>query len=362
MPKKKIVIAAGGTGGHIFPAIGLAEQLAALTDAPDLLFAAGGLATNRYFDRSQFDFQEIACAPLLSKHPLKLLKGLYKLGLGTKQACKLIDTFKADLVVAFGSFYTVPILLAAKLKKVPFILHEANSIPGKANRWFAPYAAAVGVHFSYTANSLKGNVYEVGMPLRAGFKRENVSKQAALDYYGFNPHDPVLLIFGGSQGAQAINRWVEQCQLPVVQVLHFTGSGKDVDRYVSHYRSRGLKAVVKPFESEMQKAWGCADLFLARAGAATIAEAIEFEVPGVLIPFPYATDNHQELNARFLVEKVGSAYKFQESDLTSTLLSDALQKVLIDGELLQQNVKTFKARPHQLDLCKLVLNHLGNGS
>src|SRR5205085_489069 len=115
---------------------------------------------------------------------LKLAKGIYHLVKGVKESMKIMEDFKPDVVAAFGSFYTVPVVLASRLLKIPYVLHEANSIPGKANKWVAPYARAIGVHFPMTRELLKGNVVEVGMPLRLGYRIGSLSKKEALGYYG----------------------------------------------------------------------------------------------------------------------------------------------------------------------------------
>jgi UDP-N-acetylglucosamine--N-acetylmuramyl-(pentapeptide) pyrophosphoryl-undecaprenol N-acetylglucosamine transferase len=137
MPSQRVLITAGGTGGHLYPAQALAQQLTAQTRPSEVLFAAGGLSTNRHFDRSRFRFQEVACSPLVSKNPIKSLRGGMNLVKGFCQSVSTIKTFRPDVVVGFGSYYTIPILLAAKWMKVPIVLHEANSVPGRANRWLA---------------------------------------------------------------------------------------------------------------------------------------------------------------------------------------------------------------------------------
>lgn len=351
---KKILIAAGGTGGHIYPAQGFAEQLLQLKNPPEILFVAGGLAKNRYFDRSKFPYQEITSSPIISKNPLKLVRGFYKLVKGTLEAVKIIRKFNPQVVVAFGSFYTVPVVLAAMLLKIPYILHEANSIPGKANKWLAPYAAAVGIHFPMTSSLLKGNIVEVGMPLRLGFREGRVSKKEALDFYNLKEGMKTLLVFGGSQGAQGINRLLKQCNLNDLQVIHLIGKEEDMRFLQDHYHSQKIKAVVKPFESNMLMAWHAADFFIGRSGASTVAEALEFEKPGILIPYPYATDNHQDINANFLVDVVCSAVKFREESITPKQMVETIQN--IDILQMKKNAQIYKLRTNRIDLCKLVIN------
>lgn len=362
MPKNKILITAGGTGGHIFPAQGLAQQLKQRRPDWEILFVGGGLQKNRYFDRTSFPFEEVACSPLISKNPLKVGKGLFHLAQGTTQSYRILKKFNPDLVVGFGSFYTIPILLAAKLLKMPIILHEANSIPGKANKWFAPYVECVGVHFPATGSLLKGKSIEVGLPLREGFKKSSLSQDAARSYFNLKADIPTLLIFGGSQGALGINthlKYALEKGLPKpLQVIHLTGDAHSVETLSHLYHQQGITACVKQFENCMNKAWSAADLFIGRSGASTIAEAMEFEIPGILIPYPFAAENHQEMNADFFVETVGGGVKILEKDLSPQRLIEQLNKLMSLTELTakKQAIEAYKKRDVSIDLCQLVEN------
>jgi len=331
----------------------------------DLLFAAGGLAKNPHFDRSRFSFQEVSCSPLLSRNPLKSLKGALHLLQGVKEAIALLKRHRPHVVVGFGSYYTVATLLAAAWLKIPIILHEANSIPGQANRWLAPLATFIALHFPSAASFFRGKTVEVGLPLRQGYSLKAVSKEAALAYYGLSSERHTLLICGGSQGARAINEWVER-SLPLLktlslQVIHLTGEGERKEALSAQYVAHQIPASVKRFENHMQMAWRAADAFLGRSGASTIAESIEFEVPGILIPYPYATDRHQEKNADFLVHTVGSAWKILECELTPERLENAIESLFrpIHYHSFKTGLKKYKERPNALTLCQLVVNTLG---
>lgn len=360
MAIKKVLISAGGTGGHLYPAQGLAQEMKKRDPSCELLFVAGGLKTSRHFDREQFSFREIACAPLISKNPLKVFKGLKNLLKGTRESIAILKEFKPDVVVGFGSFYTVPVMLAAKYLKIPSILHEANSVPGKANYWLASLADAVALHFPSTAAYFKGNTHIVGLPLRDGYRLGAVTREKALSYFQLTHERPTLLIFGGSQGAQGINRALQDCfphlQKLGLQVIHVTGDQKTADQLSLLYASHDISAAVKPYEKEMQMAWSAADLFIGRSGASTVAESVAFEVPGILVPYPSATDNHQEKNADFLVETVGSAWKILESELIPGKLGSTLELFFQREQMdsFRKALKTYKQRPHQMTLCDLV--------
>lgn len=360
MTSKRVLITAGGTGGHLYPAQALAQQLLKQASPADVLFVAGGLSKNRYFDSGRFSFQEIASTPLFSRNPLKILKGIGNLFKGTAQSVAILKKYRPDIVVGFGSYYTVPILLAAKWLNIPIILHEANSIPGRANKWLAPLADCVGIHFPLTSSYFKKKTIEVGLPLREGYHLNAISKRDALAHYGLSPDKKTLLVCGGSQGARAINQLIEQC-LPLfkslsLQIIHFTGDACKAHELATSYASYGISACAKAFEPQMQFAWCAADFFVGRSGASTVAESIEFEVPGILIPYPYATDQHQEKNADFLVETVQSSWKLPEKNLTPELLGKRIEQLIKTEQYLmfKKGVQTYKQRPHQISLCQLI--------
>lgn len=364
MSNKRLLITAGGTGGHLYPAQALAQQLKKESISLEILFVAGGLKNNRYFDKSCFSFQEIASSPLLSRHPIKSLKGLLHLCKGLKQSISILKNYQPDLVVGFGSYYTVPILLAAKWMNIPIILHEANSIPGLANKWLASLATCIGLHFPSASTFFKNKTVEVGLPLREGYCLEKVTKENALAYYGFSSDHQTLLICGGSQGAKGINQLVKDClvvfQRLGLQIIHLTGDNDTATQLSSLYASHQIPAQVKVFETQMQMAWRAADGFLGRSGASTIAEAMEFEVPGILIPYPYATNQHQEKNADFLVDTVGAAWKLLEPGLTPKLLSQTIDSFFKIEQMhsFKKGLKAYKQRPDRITLCQLVLEGL----
>lgn len=362
MKAKKVLITAGGTGGHLYPAQALAEKLLKDPSAAEVLFVAGGLGKSRYFDGSRFSFQEVACSPLLSRNPLRCAKGVKNLVKGVGESVKILKEYQADVVVGFGSYYTIPILIAARWLRIPIILHEANSIPGRANRWLSRLADQVGVHFPHTSSFFKGKAVEVGLPLREGYQVEAVCRKEAHAYYGLTAEKKTLLVCGGSQGARAINLLLEK-SLSVLkrldlQVIHFTGDPKKADELAALYAAHQITANVKPFESNMQFAWRAADFFIGRSGASTVAESIEFEVPGILIPYPFATDNHQEKNADFLVEVVKGGVKRIEGSLTPELLEETIMNLFEGGQhhLFREALRTHKLRPNQLTLDQLILS------
>lgn len=365
--KKKIMIAAGGTGGHIFPSIALAKQLKDTHDT-EVLFVGGGLSKNRFFEKNQFNYVEVECGPL-SKNLLKSLSSSVKIMQGIRTSRKLIKFHQPHCLVGFGSYYTFPTLVAAKLAKLPIILHEANAIPGMVNKLFSRYAAMTGIHMPITKKFLKGPCKEVIMPLRDGFRYGLHHSAEARKYFGLAPNRLTFLIFGGSQGAAAINKIFLQAILehfPYLrnqfQIMHFTGEHAFTEHAQALYHQNGISACVKDFESRMDLAWSAADLVISRAGASTITEAIEFEVPTLLIPYPYAKDNHQEFNADFVVDVLQGGVKLLESQLTPRELVRNLQQFLEnDCERLRQMrvaIKLYKQAQEKSNFADLVVEML----
>lgn len=354
MPKK-ILIATGGTGGHIYPAMALAQQF----DGCEVLFVGGGLSQNRYFDKDAFNYRTVACGAFTDKSPWSLLRSCMNISRGIWQSCKIIREFKPDVAVGFGSYYSFPPLIAAKLMKVPFVLHEANSIPGKVNRLLAPYALAMGVHFPKTLELVKGNRHEVGMPLRKSYRKGNTSRSEARKYFGLTEEGSALLVFGGSQGAQVINRQIlEAVGLMNLQIIHIAGDAVQAGELTEGYKKIGVKACVKPFEKHMDLAWEAADMVVSRSGASSIAEQLEFEVPGILIPFARAADDHQNHNADFLVDTVGGAVKVQEHELSPQKLTELIGSFLDGGGKVLNEMKKamseYKRNGRKYDLHGLI--------
>lgn len=357
---KNILIATGGTGGHIFPALALAEQL---EKTENILFIGSGLDTNRFFDRSAFPYRSISSGSFVVKSPWKVMKSLTSLARGFLHSRKIIQEFCPDLVVGFGSYHTFPSLLAARQKGVPYILHEANSIPGKVNRFFSSKALVTGIHFPHAASLLKGNTKEVGMPLRNHLCKELLTGAEARDYFQLSHDLPVILVFGGSQGAQRMNHLFLEAALQLrlekqFQVLHFTGDSSSAETFKKDYELAHIHACVKPFEEHMNYAWRAADIMVSRSGAGTIAEQIEYEVPGILIPYPHAADNHQEINADFLIETIGGGMKLKEKHLTSIQLSNAIQEVMGKSAGMRARIQKYKEQKKKMDLFTLVKEFL----
>ncbi len=366
--KKKIVLATGGTGGHVFPAQALAEQLGRLDSPPKMLFMGGKLGSNPFFDKSFYPFYEVPCGQLPLRHPLKALKGLWAMLQGVKVSFLNLKKFRPDLVVGFGSYHSFPVLLAARLLSIPIVLHEGNVVPGKVNRLFSKMARLTAITFPETSLYLRGETVETKMPLREGYCSALISKEKARRHFGLDTGKKTLLVFGGSQGAHGLNKLVVSSleklvrRLEGLQVLHFSGSQEATSQLCMDYNTLGLASCVRHFETRMDLAWQAADLAITRAGAMSLLEQIEMEVPGILIPYPHAASDHQRKNAEFMVRRVGGAIKFEEK-VAPQALADAIFGLLTceeDGvKKMQSRMRRYKQGLLQQELHTIVMDIIG---
>ena len=356
MRKHKIIFAAGGTGGHLFPAQTLAEQLIAEKEGVELLFAAANLSKSAYFDKAKFPFCDIDSTTPFRGNIFQAIKSIGILFKGVRQSLKLLSEQKPDLVVGFGSFHSFPILCAAALKNIPLILFESNAIPGKVVRLFSKKALLTAFCFPDAKSYLKGNAVEVGIPRK---ESRFITKEVARRILQLDLQLPTLLVFGGSQGAKAINQQILQL-LPLlnipIQLIHFTGNDEMAEEVTRVCKERKIRCYVRKFEPQIDIAWRAADIAICRAGAMTLSELLYYEVPGILIPYPYASDQHQLKNAEFLEKTVGGAILIKESALTPKLLADTISSMPI--QQMKKAIKAYKSQQKKANLGSLIIEHL----
>ncbi len=344
MSKPRILIAAGGTGGHVFPAQACGEEL--LQKNVEVLFAGAGLKTNRFFQTGAFPFQETSEA---KRSVLAVMKGIFK-------SFSILRKFRPDAVVGFGSFHSFPLLVAASVLRIPIVLFESNSVPGKVNRWFSRHSLLSCVQFAEAARRLNGKTEEVRIPLWRKGAALSSPEEARL-HYSLDPDRMTLLVFGGSQGALAINRCfcasAASLDIGPFQVLHFAGKKDVLDKIQKRYHHLNIRACVKEFEDKMPIALQAASLAICRAGAATLAELIAFEVPSVLIPFPHATEDHQTGNGEFM-QAIGGALCLKEADLTPASLTQAIEALALGLKEKKEAIIKFKNHEQKQELSSLI--------
>ena len=335
----RMLVAGGGTGGHLFPGLALAEEVKTRHPKNDVLFVgtARGLEA-RVVPLAGFPLELIEVGPLKRLGLLGLLKGLLRLPRALFQSLRIIRTFDPDVVVGVGGYASGPVLIAAWLKRIPTAVQEQNALPGFTNRALGRFVDACFISFEEARAGFPAKkVHLLGNPIRSAF----------LDnYLHEKPTDErlSLLVTGGSQGAHGLNLPVaEAIELlaPVLgrrlRVVHQTGE-KDAAEIAARYQklaTTGADLKAAPFIDAMAKAYSEADLIVCRAGATTIAEITCCKKPAILVPFPFAADDHQSVNARSLVA-AGAAILIQERELTGEGLAREVRALGEDRERLRR--------------------------
>lgn len=352
--KKRVILSAGGTGGHLFPAQEVAK---ALEESCEILFIGGKLTQNQFFQKQRFPFEEIPCATFTFSRPKELLKGSGEVIRGIAKSRKILSRFSPDLVVGFGSYYSLPVMAAALTKRVPLLLHEQNAIPGKVNKLFSRFAKVTAITFPHSASLFNGKTQLVRFPCR--------KRSFDIDpwhYFGLDKRVKTLFVMGGSQGAQALNKLILWSVLKLdfsFQILHFTGNEEMAAEAKAYYSNRTIAHAVRAFETRVDLALAIADLAITRAGAGTISELIESEKPAILIPFPYATEDHQFENGRHFVEQVKGGEMYREEKLDSFRLAEIIKAFLEkDLEACRENIRSYKEKLQAKELVELILDLL----
>lgn len=335
----RLVIAAGGSGGHLFPAMRLASILQERLPDLSLLFVGGGLKHSPYFDRHRFDYGEITSAPWRGMSVSSLWQLCYSNSRGVAEAWQLLRRFAPTAVIGFGSYHTLPAMLAVFAQRHRLFLYEANTVPGKVNALFSRYAHATAIQFPSAAALLRGSSKHVAVSGRSFPEISTAMREKALRHYGLEPGRPTILIAGGSQGAIAVNSMAIAALTPPpcpLQVIHLAGRQAPIAEYAAAYHINGVPACVLPFEEQIELALAAADLFIGRAGAGTIAELLQARLPAILIPYPWSSDQHQEHNARFFTEAVGGGILLSQKQATPQCLRRAIAAAFAEDGLQHQ--------------------------
>ncbi len=318
---RRILFAGGGTGGHVFPGVALAQH------------AEGArvhwLCTSRPFDAVQLARENIPFEALESPRWRGFSGFLGPMARALLASARRIRDFRPDVVVGVGGYGTVPPVLAARALGVPYVLLEQNVRPGKANRLLAPGAARLYVQWAEARSAFPGcgaRVRVTGSPIRRQLRR--VPRGPALRRFGLGEGLPTLAVVGGSQGAESLNRGVVEAlgrTAPGLQVIHVTGKAT-VDAVRAAYAERGARACVLDFVSDMDALYSAADLVVSRAGAMAIAELAAFGTPSVLVPIARSSGDHQRENAR-AVARAGGALLLEERDGLAAGLAPILERL-----------------------------------
>ncbi|MEI9865744.1 MAG: undecaprenyldiphospho-muramoylpentapeptide beta-N-acetylglucosaminyltransferase [Limisphaerales bacterium] len=359
--KPFIAIACGGTGGHLFPGLAVAEQLQQRGCAVALLISPKDVDQQAVKSAKHMEVFTLPAVGLQNRNYFSFARSFWQ---SWRAAKKIFQARPPQAVLAMGGFTSAPPILAGNAFGAKTFLHESNTIPGKANRFLARFVNEAFVGFPEAAARLKAcKISVTGTPVRPQFQARDAAEcRLAL---GLEPNRPVVLVVGGSQGASGLNDMVLSAlpllqergrparELsgggehaggpPALQFLHLTGTG-DFEKVKAAYAALGIKAVVKPFLVEMDLALGAATISVSRSGASSLAEIAAMRLPSLLVPYPAAADNHQLTNATAF-EKTGAAKLLEQKNSTPEKVA-ALLTELVESETMRATMQTALAQWH----------------
>ena len=335
----RIIIAGGGTGGHVIPALAIAQQLKKQFDA-DVLFigTARGIET-RLVPQAGFPLELIQVGALKNVNLMTRVKTMFDLPRAIAASSRMLSEFDPEVVIGVGGYASGPAMVAAIRRRLPTLAIEPNVVPGFANRMIARWVSAAAVHFEETCQYFP-HCQVTGVPVRAAF-------------FSIAPKTggpPTLLVFGGSQGARAINQAMMESlaglreRIPGIHIIHQTGQ-RDYDHVLAAYQQSGISGEVHKFIDDMPDTFGRADLLVCRSGASTVGEITAAGKPAIFVPFPAAADDHQNVNARAL-ERAGAAIVVEESNLGAAYLVDTIAALIGDAGRLGSMSAAAKSLAH----------------
>jgi UDP-N-acetylglucosamine--N-acetylmuramyl-(pentapeptide) pyrophosphoryl-undecaprenol N-acetylglucosamine transferase len=372
-----LLVAAGGTGGHVFPGLALARTLVQHDPGATIRFAGTtrGIET-RAVPEAGFALDLLPILPLSRRLARETLLAPFAAVNGTIAARRLLRRHRFDVVCGMGGYVTLPVAVAARLEGVPVVLHEQNAVPGIANRLAARVAARIAVGVAEAAAAFPPDrTVVVGNPVRPELARLDRPslRGEAVAAFGLDPERRTLFVFGGSQGSRRINtavvaatgHWPDPER---VQVLHACGRRDEADVRAAWAGAdpdgRGLLVKVVPFVDRMDLAYAAADLALTRAGAITMAELTAAGVPAVMVPLPHATADHQAANAR-AVAAAGGAVVVSDAALDGPAVAGAAAPLLADLDRLEAMAAAMRELAHPAaaeELAALVVEASGRGT
>jgi len=343
----RVLIAAGGTGGHLYPGLAIAEEWMRTHPDSNVVFVGTARGPEaQAVPRAGFELRTISARGFPRRPGLAWFRATFGLLRALGQSFRLIVELKPHVVLGTGSYVSAPVLLIARLFGIPVIIQEQNSIPGATNRWLNLIATEVHISFVESRGYFrrKNNLRVSGNPIRRSLLRQD--RQTAYEAFSLDPEKRTLFVFGGSRGAQSINRAVQGAlerlkHLTQLQVIWQTGS-EDFEAIEPRFRNFPLRVRVFPYLEAIEKAYAVADIAICRAGAMTIAELAACGVPAILVPYPYATRDHQTHNARGLLDR-DAAEVIADKDLSPEILAGKVEALLRDEARLRRLSRNARA-------------------
>jgi UDP-N-acetylglucosamine--N-acetylmuramyl-(pentapeptide) pyrophosphoryl-undecaprenol N-acetylglucosamine transferase len=339
----RAILAGGGTGGHVIPALAIADELKKSYAAEVLFMGTARGIENRLVPAVGYPLRLVRVGQLKNVSLVTRAKTAFDLPRAVWDAGRMLNEFAPDVVIGVGGYASGPAMLAAVVKHIPTLAFEPNVVPGFANRVVARFVSGAAVHFEETAKYFR-HAEVTGVPVRQAFF-EIPDKRGG---------PPTLLVFGGSQGAHAINEAMIRClpelrrQAPGIHIIHQTGE-RDYNDALAAYQpfsgAAGESAEVFKFIEDMPAAFARADLVVCRSGASTVAEITAAGKPAIFVPFPRAADDHQRVNAEALA-RVGAAVVVEESKLEGVWLAETIAFLLGDPRRLQAMSEAARRLAH----------------
>jgi UDP-N-acetylglucosamine--N-acetylmuramyl-(pentapeptide) pyrophosphoryl-undecaprenol N-acetylglucosamine transferase len=343
----RVLIAAGGTGGHLYPGIAIAEEWMRMHPDSKVLFVGTSRGPEqKAVPAAGFELRTIAARGLPRRPGLGWIVAGFALVKALGQSFRLIVDFKPQVVVGTGSYVSAPAVLIARLLGIPVILQEQNSIPGATNRWLNLVADEVHISFLESRGYFrrKNNLRVSGNPIRRALLFQD--KGSAYEAFGLSPEKRTLFVFGGSRGAKSINRATEGAlerlkNMTQLQVIWQTGA-EDFEAIQQKFRNFPIQVRVFSYLESIEKAYAIAEIAVCRAGAMTIAELTACGVAAILVPYPHATRDHQTHNARGLLDR-DAALVIADQDLTPETLAQKIESLLRDEPRLRRLGRNARA-------------------
>lgn len=334
--KRGVLIACGGTGGHLFPGIAVAEQLISRGRKVVLLISEKQIDQIASKNYPHLRFEQLPSLAMPKPWSPKMAPFLAKFAAGLKRSRELIKEIDADTVLGMGGFTSTAPLFAGKLSGCVGMIHESNAIPGRANRLNAKLSQYALCGWDACAKHFGSKAKVVGTPVRSTLYKMP-EKVEAREHFGLVPDRFTLLIMGGSQGARGINQAVvEMLQFfepELIQMLHITGPA-EFKEVSAGYAKTDIRSHVVPFCSEIEQAYAAADLSVCRSGASSLTEMSVVGLPGILVPYPHAADDHQNRNAEVFTDP-GACVTIQQADVNAQSLAQAVAEIGTDPEKLK---------------------------
>ena len=364
----RVLIAGGGTGGHLFPAIAIQEALKNASEKHKIIFVGTrqGLEA-RLLPRLKLPVKYLWISGVTGKSLLHKLLIPFQLLVSFVQSLFLLIAHRPHIVVGTGGFAAGPIVKCAQLFGIPTLLQEQNAFPGVTTKLLSKRARKICVHFPETIQRLPhaNRAIVTGNPLRASLM--NIDQKSAREFWKFDPDKPVLLVLGGSLGARSINRAVTEAlpeilnQANIIWQVGRTGLPNNADGALCDNAVQENQLVILDFIHEMPMAYSAATLALCRAGAMTLAELALVELPAILVPFPFAAHQHQDWNAR-AYETSGAAVRIADADLSGEKTVQVVSDLLNDKPRLEEMksaMQTFAKPQAAADIAKIIFELTG---